>query len=95
MNIFGWRMCNVVWYNGSDAYVSKFILKATGEGVTEESKKLLDQCIEEGNGEVLKIDPLYYVDFDNIVALKTYEDSNSEYERSLYNAYERFKEMWF
>lgn len=89
-----WWMCNVVWYDGSDAYVSKFILKATEEGVTEESEGLVGQYLN-GNGELLKIDPLYYVNFDNIIALKTYEDSNSEHERSLYNAYERFKEMWF
>lgn len=84
-----WYMCNVVWYDGSDAYVSKFVLKVTEECVTEESEGLVGQYLN-GNGEVLKIDPLYSVDFDNIVALKDYKE-----QPELQTAYERFKNMWF
>ena len=84
-----WWMCNVVWYDGSAAFVSKFILKCDLEGVTEESEGLLGQTLS-GNGELLKIDRLYPVDFDNIVALKDYTE-----QPELQEAYNRFKDMWF
>lgn len=93
-----WYMCNVVWYDGQDAYVSKFVLKADEindvVGITEESDRKVRSYIS-GNGEVLKVDLLYPVDFDNIVALKSYENSHLESEIELYAAYDRFKHMWF
>ena len=84
-----WWMCNVVWYDGCDAFVSKFILKADEDGVTQESEGLVGQMLN-GNGEVLKIERLYAVDFDNIIALKDYTE-----QPELQRAYDRFKEMWF
>ena len=83
-----WWMCNVVWYDGCDAFVSKFILKCDLGGITEESEGLLRQELN-GNGELLKVDKLYPVDFDNIVALKDTEQPE------LQEAYNRFKDMWF
>ena len=98
-----WWMINVVWYDGSDAFVSKFIGQMEAnedeDGLIEET--LTDETISKikeylsGNGEALKFDPLYSMDFDNIVALKGYENSTSEYEIELFAAYGRFKEMWF
>jgi len=96
-----WVMTNVVWYDGSDAYVSKFILKQkrTDDGandtVTEESEDRVRQYLGEGNGEVLKIDVLYGLSFDSIVALKDYEKSGYKSEVEQFAAYERFKEIWF
>ncbi len=87
-------MCNVVWYDGSAAFVSKFILQSEDDEITEDSKRKVRQYLN-GNGEVLKIDPLFTVDFDNIVALKTFENSTSEYELEQFAAYDRFKNMWF
>ena len=84
-----WWMCNVVWYDGSDAFVSKFVLQADDEGITEDSKRKVRTYLD-GNGEVLKFDRLYSVDFDNILALRDYTE-----QPELQTAYERFKEMWF
>lgn len=91
-----WVMCNVVWYDGTDAFVSKFILQydRISEKVTEQSEGLVGQMTC-GNGEVLKIDVLYAMDFENIVALKSCENAELESEKQLFAAYERFKEMWF
>jgi len=89
-----WWMCNVVWYDGTDAFVSKFVLQAEDDEITADSRYRVSKYLD-GNGEVLKIDPLYPVDFDNIVALKTYENSSLESEIEQFAAYDRFKEMWF
>lgn len=88
-----WMMVNVVWYDGSDAFVSKFIIQTEREGEVTKITKMSTDKIEEylsGNGELLKIDPLYNVGFDNILALKDYKD-----QPELQAAYERFKDMWF
>ena len=98
-----WWMTNVVYYDGSDAYVSKFVLKTTTElnedgvecpKVTEESEGLLGQYLN-GNGEILKVDLLYPVDLDNIIALKDWDDAPQETINEMKAAYDRFKEMWF
>ena len=47
-----WWMCNVVWYDGSDAFVSKFVLQADDEGITEDSKRKVRTYLD-GNGEVI------------------------------------------
>lgn len=88
-----WFMFNVVWYDGCDAYVSKFIGKAdTVDGITyhetEETSDLIRESLN-GNGEVLKFDPLYSLNLDNIIALKDAE--NDELTASFY----RFKDIWF
>lgn len=82
-------LTNVVWYDGCDAFVSKFVLKVDEDGVTQESEGLVGQYLV-GNGELLKIDPLYPVDLDNILAFRDCEDQHE-----LQAAYNRFKEMWF
>lgn len=91
-----WVMTNVVCYDGRRAYVNKFIIQAEAKLIngdstfqpTTESEERLEHTIT-GNGDILKIDILYGVSFDDIVALK--DSDNSE----LINAYERFKYMWF
>lgn len=91
-----WAMCNVVWYDGLDAFVSKYILRIQDAvfDVTDESRELVEEEIC-GNGEILKIDILSPLDFDNIEALKGYEKSDRPYEQEQYRAYLRFKDMWF
>lgn len=77
-------MYNVVIYDGVDAFVSKFILP--------DEMPLDSFCRTFGNmgydGEVLKLDKLYPVKLDNIIALK---DGNSN-EQDTFN---RFNEMFF
>ena len=82
-----YSMYNVVWYDGVDAYVSKFVL-------TEDEKKakieLLDWWCETGyDGEILKLDRLYGVTLENIIALR-----NSDNDKDI-SAYDRFEEMYF
>ena len=87
-----WIMTNVVYYDGCDAYVSKFIIKADPDSpfnsILAESEMALEDYIS-GNGDILKIDPLYTVNLDNIVALKDCDDEE------LKCAYARFNEMYF
>ena len=89
MGNMSWWVCNVVLYDGTGAFIYKFVLKCDENGVTKESEGLVGQYLH-GNGEILKIDKLYSVNFDNIMALKDYEE-----QPELQAAYERFKEMWF
>ena len=96
-----WIMTNVVWYDGVDAFVTKFIVQAETDtekigtsnywSVTKESERKIREYFD-GNGEVLKIDPLYGVDFDNIVALGQCDE---EYKKAEREAVERFKQMYF
>lgn len=77
-------MYNLVIYDGVDAFVSKFILPY---GIT------LDKAISifvkmDYDGELLKIDALYPLSFDNIIALK---DGN-DIEKCIF---ERFGDMFF
>ena len=87
-----WIMTNVVFYDGSNAYVSKFIIKADTDepfrSILAESEIALEDYLS-GNGEILKIDPLYTVNLDNIIALKDCDDAE------LKCAYDRFNEMYF
>lgn len=87
-----WIMTNVVFYDGSDAYVSKFIIKADTDepykSILPDSEIALEDYLR-GNGEILKIDPLYTVTLDNIISLKDCDDAE------LKCAYHRFKEMYF
>ena len=87
-------MTNVVWYDGSDAYVSKFIVEAKDYQVTEDSKKKVEDYLS-GNGEIVKYDVLHTMEFENIVALENYKDSTYENEIEQYAAYKRFQEMYF
>lgn len=59
---------NVVWYDGVDAYVSKFILKSNPE---QAQGDLQDYWNRNGyDGEVLKLDYLYSVNLENIFSFK-------------------------
>lgn len=83
------KLCNVVVYDGTDAFVAKFILRSEGyDKVDQESREKLDLEVN-GNGEILKIDILHEVTFENI---RAYGESSDEYDVIIYN---RFKEMWF
>lgn len=88
-----WYMANVVWYDGSSAFVSKFIVQCdiiNGElGYTDESRRKIQDLLD-GRGEIVKIDLLNLVNFDDIIALKDCSD-----QPELQRAYECFKEMWF
>lgn len=96
-----WIMTNVVWYDGVNAFVTKFIVQSETDkekigtdqywSVTKESERKIREYLD-GNGEVLKIDPLYGVDFDNIIAL---EQCDEEYKKAEREAVERFKQMYF
>ena len=87
--MLNFRMCNVVWYDGIDAFVSKFILEFDMENnLKKESLKRLEQDLE-GNGELLKVDSLYPVNFSNIVAM----EKNGSDEQKI--AVQRFKRMFF
>lgn len=77
-------MYNVVTYDGVDAFVSKFILPA--ELHLDEAISIF--AVMGYDCEVLKIDALYPMTFDNIIALK---DGNSN-ERC---TFEGFNDMFF
>lgn len=83
------KLCNVVVYDGVDAFIAKFILRSEGfDMVDAESEEKLESEAN-GNGEILKIDILHEVTFENI---RAYGESDDEYDVLIYN---RFKEMWF
>lgn len=89
-------LCKVVWYDGCEAYVGKFILETEeqyDEGecnpvVTERAKAKLNNYMV--GCEVLKIDTLYAVSLDNIIAFSKLENSAEEHA-----AYKRFNDMYF
>lgn len=74
---------NIVWYDGTDAYVSKYILKSSPEHAQAD---LQDYWNKKGyDGEVLKLDYLYSVNLENILSLK---DEHP-------HMFRRFNEMYF
>lgn len=60
-----YSMYNVVWYDGVYSYVSKFILP-------ENEKKAKNDLLDwwDCDGEILKLDRLYGVSFENVIALR-------------------------
>lgn len=80
-----WYLVNVVWYDGVEAYVSKFILQDNDHELTKDSKNRTEEYLD-GNGEILKFDICYALELKNIVA---YKDSDHP------EIYQRFEEMWF
>lgn len=88
-----WYLCNVVWYDGAEAYVGKFVLRANDSGITKESEIRLRDHLA-GLGELLKVDILYAVNFDDILHLERY-DGLEKTAREMKAAFERFKGMWF
>lgn len=82
-----YSMYNVVWYDGVEAYVTKFVLS---ENEKKAKNELFDWWREKGyDGEILKLDSLYGVTLENIIALRN--DDNDDNKRS----YDRFEEMYF
>ena len=81
-----YSMYNVVWYDGVEAYVTKFVLS---ENEKNAKIDLLGWWCEEGcDGEILKLDRLYVVSLENIIALR---NGNDEQIRT----FNRFEEMYF
>lgn len=60
-----YSLYNVVWYDGEDAYVTKYILVSD----TKVALKDVMNFFENTDSEVLKIDKLYTLDFDNVIAM--------------------------
>ena len=81
-------LVNVVWYDGVDSFVSKFILETVNNQVTTSARVKVENYLN-GNGELLKLDVLYKLSLDNIVALKDSDDVEMQV------AYERFDIMYF
>ena len=82
-----YSMYNVVWYDGVDAYVTMFILKSN-IGAAKLALKEFWEKNGYDTGQILKIDKLYDVTLEKILALK---DGNNVQ----VNVFERFKEMYF
>lgn len=81
-----YSMYNVVLYDGVDAYVLKFVLSTNKE---QAEKDLCDFWSLNGfEGEILKIDQLYMVNFENINALNNGDDEQIK-------TFNRFIEMYF
>lgn len=81
-------LVNVVWYDGVDSFVSKFILETVDNQVTTSARAKVINYLQ-GNGELLKLDVLYKVSLDNIVAFKNCDNEE------LQVAYVRFDTMYF
>lgn len=80
-----YSMYNVVIYDGVHAYVSKFILSTDEKKANEDLQNYWStNCFD---GEILKIDRLYFMKFNKILSLKD--------EGKYKNTFERFEEMYF
>ena len=79
---------NVVWYDGYEAYVSKFILEHNDGEITPRTMGKLENYIS-GNGEILKVDFRYTIDFDTIIEMN---ESTAPCDKL---AIDRFKKMYF
>lgn len=79
-----WYLYNFVFYDGVGAFVSKFIVPENTS--LENARELISKMGYDS--ELLKIDKLYSLTFDNIVAMR--DGNNSE--RCVF---ERFHDMYF
>lgn len=79
---------NVVWYDGYEAYVSKFILEHHDGNITPVAMGKLEKYLN-GNGEILKVDYRYAIEFDDIIDLN---ESSATQDKL---AVDRFKKMYF
>lgn len=79
---------NVVWYDGYEAYVSKFILEHHDGNITPSAMSKLEKYLN-GNGEILKVDYRHAIDFDDII------DLNESVATQDKLAVDRFKKMYF
>lgn len=84
LNMNKWYLYNFVFYDGVDAFVSKFIVPENTS--LENARELISKMGYDG--ELLKIDRLYPLTFDNIVAMR--DGNNSER-----CTFERFHDMYF
>lgn len=81
-----YSMYNVVWYDGVDAYVSKFVLKTNEERAEQDISSFWST--HGFDGVILKIDLLYALSFEDIIALKNGVNENQ-------NTFKHFTEMYF
>ena len=79
-------MTNCVCYDGVDAYVIKLILDWSNE---DEAKNTAEMYMANAGMELLKLDRLYGVTLENIIAFSDYDDGEF---KTIFN---RFKEMYF
>lgn len=78
-----WALYNTVWYDGCDAWISKFILPS--QKTEKELMKEIEKCGYDGN--VLLIEKNYDLSLENIIAMSC----EKEYSCVL----DRFKDMYF
>lgn len=74
-----YSMYNVVWYDGVDSFVIKWILPTNEQQAIKELQQAIKELQHYWNSqgydvEILKLDKLYGVSFDNIVSMKHYGD---------------------
>lgn len=79
---------NVIWYDGYEAYVSKFILEHHDGNITPVAMSKLEKYLN-GNGEILKVDYRHAIEFDDIIELN---ESTATQDKL---ALDRFKKMYF
>lgn len=86
-----WYLYNVVFYDGVDAYVSKFVASSD----EKDAHKHISSYAA-GNGEILKLDKLYPLTFDEIMGMKNIKSEDEipgDAEKRC--AVERWIEMYF
>ena len=81
---------NVVWYDGYEAYVSKFILECHDGNITPCAMSKLEKYLN-GNGEILKVDYRHAIEFDDIIEL----NESTATQDNLAVELRRFKKMYF
>ena len=79
---------NVVWYDGYEAYVSKFILEHKAGKITLRTMGKLENYINDG-GEILKVEFRYTIEIDDIIEMNESTAINDKL------AIDRFKKMYF
>lgn len=78
-----WALYQTVWYDGCDAWVSKFILPS--QKTEKELRKEIEKCGYDGN--VLLIEKNYDLSLENIIAMSEEETYKC--------VLERFNDMYF
>lgn len=81
-----YSMYNVVWYDGANAYVTKYVLKSDEKEAIKELTRSWEQCGYDG--EILKLDKLYYMSLENILGLRNGNGNDI-------STFNRFEEMYF
>lgn len=88
-NKFTWYLCNVVIYDGVESKIKKMVVKINFDNGFNEELEYVTSFIKayENEAEMLKIDLLYEVSLDNIIAFREVP--------SLAEAYDDFITMYF